>query len=294
VNHRFDIQNAIRFEAGSGGLMRAAVSTPAAEGELYLHGAHVTRWAPRGQKPVLFVSSNSLFAPGKAIRGGVPVIFPWFGPRSDGRPGPAHGFARTLEWSVEETRLRDDARVEVTLALAPNETTRALGYDEFHLRFRVTFGAELQMELEIRNDTQASLNCEEALHTYFAIGDIHQVTVSGLEGTTYIDKTDGFQRKTQGVEPMRIAQERDQVHLSTPGTCVIHDPAWNRRIVVKKSGSNSTVVWNPWIEKTKGMADMAPGDWKQMICVETGNVADNTLRLVPGESHRMTASIQLD
>jgi glucose-6-phosphate 1-epimerase len=294
VDPRFEIPNAVRFETGSGGLARAIVSTPAAEGELYLQGAHVTHWAPRGQRPVLFVSSKSSFTPGKAIRGGVPVIFPWFGSRSDGRPGPSHGFARTLEWSVEETRLRDGARVEVTLALAPNETTRDLGYADFHLRSRVTFGAELQMELEIRNDTPAPLNYEEALHTYFAIGDIHQVMVSGLEGTTYIDKTDGFQRKTQCNEPIRIAKECDQVHLSTSATCVIYDAAWNRRIFVEKSGSNSTVVWNPWIEKTQTMVDMAPDDWKKMICLETANAAENVVRLAPGESHRMTALIRLE
>ena len=124
MNTQFEIPNALRFETASGGMERAIVSTPAAEGELYLQGAHVAHWVPRGQRPVLFVSSKSSFTPGKAIRGGVPVIFPWFGSRSDGRPGPSHGFARTLEWSVEETRLLERARVEVTLALAPNETTR--------------------------------------------------------------------------------------------------------------------------------------------------------------------------
>ena len=118
--------------------------------------------------------------------------------------------------------------------------------------------------------------------------------VSGLEGTTYIDKTDGFQRKSQRNEPIRIAKECDQVHLSTPATCTIHDAAWNRRIFVEKSGSNSTVVWNPWIEKTQTMADMAPDDWKEMICVETANAAENAVRLAPGESHRLTALIRLE
>ena len=166
-----------------------------------MQGAHVTHWTPRGQRPVLFVSPKSLFAPGKAIRGGVPVIFPWFGPRSDGKPGPAHGFARTTEWAIEGTKLRNDGKVEITLALAPDETTRGFGYAAFHLRFRVTVGSELEMELETRNDAKEPLTYEEALHTYFAIADIHQASVSGLEGTTYIDKTDGFKRKKLGNEP---------------------------------------------------------------------------------------------
>jgi len=227
------------------------------------------------------------------IRGGVPVIFPWFGPRSDGRPGPSHGFARALEWSVEETRLRDHARVEVTLALTPNETTRALGYDQFHLRFRVTFGAELQMELEIRNDTPAPMNYEEALHTYFAIGDIHQVTVSGLEGTTIIDKTDGLQRKKLGSELVRIAKETDQVHLNTQATCVVHDPVWGRRIVIEKSGSESTVVWNPWSEKAARISDLGADAWQRMLCVESANVGTSRIPLAPGESHTLRVGVSV-
>jgi glucose-6-phosphate 1-epimerase len=291
---QFDIPDALRFEDAPGGLVRAAISTPAAEADLYLQGAHITHWTPRGQRPVLFVSPKSLFTPGKAIRGGVPIIFPWFGPRSDGKPGPAHGFARTSEWAVEGAKLGNDGNVQITLALAPNETTRGLGYASFHLRFRVTIGSSLEMELETRNEGSEPLTYEEALHTYFAIADIRQASVSGLEGTTFIDKTDGFKRKKLGNEPMQIAKETDQVHLSTQATCVIHDPVWQRRIIIGKSGSDSTVVWNPWIDKTKGMSDMDPDDWQKVVCVESANAANNTVHLAPGASHKLTASIRIE
>lgn len=290
----FDIPNALRFEETSGGLVRAVISTPAAEAHVYLQGAHVTHWTPRGQRPVLFVSPKSRFAPGKAIRGGVPVIFPWFGARGDGRSGPAHGFARTMAWAIEGARLRNDGKVEITLALAPNDATRDFGYTTFHVRFRVAVGSELEMELETCNDAQEPLTYEEALHTYFAVADIHQASVSGLEGTTYIDKTDGFKRKKLGNEPVRIDKETDQVHLSTKSACVVHDQVWKRRIIVEKSGSDSTVVWNPWIEKSKGMTDMAPEGWKEMICVETANAADNAVYLFPGASHKLTVWIRVE
>jgi len=293
MNHPFEIPNAVRFESGPGGLVRAIVSTPAVEGELYLHGAHVTRWTPRGQRPVLFLSSKSLFAPDKAIRGGVPVIFPWFGARSDGQPGPAHGFARTQAWTVLETQLRDDGTVEIALSLAPNKTSRDLGFTDFQLRLRVIFGAVLEMELETHNHASTPLVYEQALHTYFAISDVRQVAVSGLENTAYIDKTGGFQRRVQGDTPLRISKETDQVHQSTTASCVIHDPEWNRRIIVEKSGSNTTVVWNPWIEKTKSLADMATDEWQQMICVETVNAAGDAVHLAPGATHKMRASIRL-
>jgi len=291
---QFDIPNAIRFEDAPGGLVCAAISTPAADAELYLQGAHITNWTPRGQRPVLFLSPKSLFTPGKAIRGGVPIVFPWFGARGDGKPGPAHGFARTTEWAVEGTKLRNDGKVEITLVLAPNETTRGLGYASFLLRFRVTIGSTLEMELQTRNEASEALIYEEALHAYFAVADIRHASVSGLEGTTFIDKTDGFKRKKLGNEPLLIAKETDQVHLNTQATCAIHDPVWQRRIIVEKSGSDSTVVWNPWIDKTKDMSDMAPDGWQGMLCVETANAADNAVHLPPGASHKLTASIRVE
>jgi glucose-6-phosphate 1-epimerase len=290
----FNIPDALRLEDAPGGLVRAVISTPAAEADVYLQGGHVTHWTPRGQRPVLFVSPKSLFVPGKAIRGGVPVIFPWFGGRSDGKAGPAHGFARSMEWALEGTKLNDDGKVEVTLVLAPNDATRALGFAGFHLRFRVTVGSELKMELETKNDSSEPLIYEEALHTYFAIANIDEARVTGLEGTTFIDKTDELKRKTVGKDGLVIAKETDQVHLNTKATCVVHDPVWKRRIVVQKSGSDSTVVWNPWIEKTKGMSDMAPEDYKDMICIETANAADNAVHLAAGATHKMTTAIRVE
>src|SRR5260221_8191174 len=169
--NRFDIPGALRLEPEPGGLTRVAISTPAAEADLYLQGAHLANWTPRGERPVLFLSRKSLFAFGRAIRGGVPIIFPWFGARSDGKPGPAHGFARTSEWTVENTKQREDGRVEITLALSDNDATRELFDVPFRLRFRVTVGSELEMELETSNLGKTPFTFEEALHTYLAVGD---------------------------------------------------------------------------------------------------------------------------
>ena len=177
---QFEIQNALRFERTPGGLVRAEISTTHAEAELYLQGAHVTHWKPTGQRPVLFVSPASLYAPGKAIRGGVPIIFPWFGPRGEGKPGPPHGFARTLDWKVESTRLREDGSVEITVVLPPNNATREW-FPDFQLRFRVTVGAELEMELETRNVETEPFKYEEALHTYLSVSDVRQISISGLK-----------------------------------------------------------------------------------------------------------------
>ncbi len=299
----FDIPGALRWQRGPNGLTYAEISTPTADAELYLQGAHLTRWTPHGQRPVLFLSPRNPFVPGKAIRGGVPIIFPWFGPRSDGKPtgkqpaipaSPDHGFARTAEWTLESARVRDDGTIEILLTLTSNSETRELFAPDFLLRFRVTIGSRLEMELETHNLFTEAFRFEAALHTYLAVSDVCQASVSGLERTVYIDKTDGFKRKSQDGQPLRVAKETDQVHINTRAPCLLHDPAWNRRIVVEKTGSESTVIWNPWIEKTKTMSDMDPDGWKHMICVETANVADNAVHLPPGGSHKMSASLRVE
>jgi glucose-6-phosphate 1-epimerase len=249
-------------------LESVVISTPEAEGEIFLQGAHVARWKPRGERPVLFLSSKSAFEPGKAIRGGVPIIFPWFGPRSDGLPGPAHGLARTALWERDGEAFR-------------------LKVEPFQLRFMVKMGAALEMSLEVTNEGPAEARFEEALHTYLAVGDVRQVSVTGLEGVEYLDKMDGFKRKMQSAEPLRPTKATDSVYLNTTTACEVTDPVWRRRIVVAKTGSASTVIWNPWA----GMADLGPDEWPGMICVETANVGENAVILASGATHRMTAMI---
>jgi glucose-6-phosphate 1-epimerase len=294
IEKQFGIANALRFEDAPGGLVRAAIATPHTTGDLYTQGAHVAHWTPSGQRPVLFTSSKSLFAPGKAIRGGVPIIWPWFGGRGGGLPGPAHGFARSMEWTVESTKLHPGGAVEIALVLAPTDATRALGIDKFLLRFRAIFGKTFEMQLETTNESAEPLKYEDALHTYFSIGDINQTGVTGLEETTFIDKTDGFKRKQHSNQPVTVAKETDQVHLNSQSTCVIHDPVWKRKIVVEKSGSDSTVVWNPWTEKIKGMSDMAPDEWREFICVESCNASDNAVTLAGGQSRTLKCSIRVE
>jgi glucose-6-phosphate 1-epimerase len=294
LNQQFGLANALRFETAPGGLTRAIISTPLAEAEIYQQGAHIAHWAVRGRKPVLFLSSKSFFEPGKPIRGGVPIIFPWFGPRSGDKPGPAHGFARTALWSVESARLLNSGALEIAFSLDADQSSRALGFDAFTARFTATIGSELSMSLDVSNRSQEPFVFEEALHTYFAVSNIRDVAIHGLEGTTYIDKTDSFSRKVQPDTPIRIGKETDQVHLNSTAACVIADPSWDRRVVVRKTGSDSTVVWNPWIAKAAALGDMAPDEWQAMICVETANVAGNAVTLAAGDSHRMVATISVE
>ena len=279
---------------GKGGLPCLKINTDLAEATIYLHGAQVTHYQPRGQKPVLFMSDSACFAADKPIRGGVPICFPWFGPRPGGQSGPAHGFARLQQWDVTQLSIAGDGTVDVILQLTPTNFTRSLWPGEFSLQYRIRIARDLQMTLRVANLADEALTIQEALHTYFVVGDIHRTSVTGLAGVSYLDKVDGAKPKVQGPSPITFTAETDRVYLNTQSTCVIHDPTLGRKITLAKTGSDATVLWNPWTAKSKTMSDFGDEEWPGMLCVETANVADNTLTLAPNASHTMEATISVD
>jgi glucose-6-phosphate 1-epimerase len=295
LQERFGIPGVSRFDAGAGGLPRLRLSTDAADAEIYLHGGHVTHFQPRGTEPVVFLSGKSRFDASAAIRGGVPVIFPWFGARSGAPAAPAHGFARTAEWDVESVQRGEGGVTAVLrLTLTQDAATRAAWSPDFVLRYRVRVGRALDMTLELENRSSGPLEFEEALHTYLVVSDVREVTVTGLAGTGYIDKTAGMARKVQGPAPLRLTAETDSVYLGTRATCVLDDPRGGRRIVVEKDGSASTVVWNPWAAKAKALSDLGDEEWLRFICIETANAADDRVALAPGGQHAMRASLRVE
>ena len=281
-------------EAGAGGLQRARVDSARAEALIYLQGATVTHFQPRGATPVLFLSNRTPWAAGRAIRGGVPLVFPWFGAHASQPKAPAHGFARTRAWRLVGSQATDDA-VVVELALDDDEASRSSAWPRaFQLRYRVSVGAALGLSLDVVNTSAQAFSFEAALHTYLAVGDVRAVAITGLENATYIDKVDGMTRKRQGTEPLRLTGETDRVFVGTRSRCVVEDRVLARRLTVDKTGSATTVVWNPWSAKAAGIADLEPDDWRRMVCVETANAADDAVILAPGERHVMTATIRAD
>jgi glucose-6-phosphate 1-epimerase len=276
----------LHFEAGLGGLTKAIVTTPVASGEIYLHGAHVTSWQPAGHEPVLWMSRSSLFQTGKPIRGGVPICFPWFGPHASDPSAPAHGFARTALWEVTEARTTAEGGISLTLQ------TRI---DSFSVRFTVEFGSVLQMALttEPVPGTSTSQRFEDALHTYFSVSDVRSVSISGLEQARYIDKVDGAAEKSATGNAIVFMGETDRVYLNTVAECQLIDPDRKRTIVISKSGSQSTVVWNPWIAKSARMPDFGDHEWPEMVCIETANVGSNAIELSPNTSHTTTVVIRV-
>lgn len=288
----FEIPGVAEFSETPAGLVVLALSPALCKAEIHLHGAHVTSFQPSGAQPVLFLSRRSQFEKNKPIRGGVPVIFPWFGPRAGHPESPAHGFARTLPWEVESLSCADGASVDLVLALESNESTRAIWPHDFVLRHRISVGSELSMTLEVVNTSNIPFTFEEALHTYFIISEIHSVTVTGLEGAEYLDKADGGQRKIQDRSPIQMSGEVDRLYLDTRTACAVHDPGMSRKIIVEKSGSDSTVVWNPAAAKAARLTDLGD-EWPGMICIETVNAARNSVTLEAGATHSMRATVSL-
>lgn len=281
------------FHQGPDGLTRLCITAPLAAAEIALDGAHVMHFQPSGAAPVLFLSRSSHLAPGKPIRGGIPVCFPWFGPRA-GRPdSPAHGFARIHLWEVESLTASAAGSVTAVLRLTSNEETRAHWPHDFIARLRIEVARELTVTLDVENTGAEPWQFEEALHTYFAVSDVREVSVTGLEGAAYLDKTDALQRKQLGSDPLHIVSETDRVFPGTTATCVIDDPGLRRRILVEKSGSQTTVVWNPWIAKAAAMPDFGDDEWPQMLCIETANTGDDVVTVPPGGTHSMSTKISL-
>jgi glucose-6-phosphate 1-epimerase len=290
----FTLPAGVTLDSGLGGLPRVSVATDSCTGALYLHGAHLCRWQPRHQRePVLWMSQASRFEAGAPIRGGVPICYPWFGPKPGEPSAPGHGIARLAMWTLEDVRAEPDGTIVLMLTWASGPADRGTGIAHCSLAFEVRLGATLSMSFMAVNGGSAPFSFEEALHTYFAVRDVRQVTVEGLAGAAFLDKTDGMARKIQSEPAIVFSAETDRLYLDTAAAVTIRDPGFGRSIRVAKHDSLSTVVWNPWIAKSRAMSDFGDDEWPGMLCVETANAAANAVTLPPGGRHTMTATIEV-
>ena len=283
----------VRLTSGRGGLAVLLVDVPAAQAAIYLHGATVTGWTPTGHDPVLWVSSSSRFDTSAPIRGGVPICFPWFAARA-GRPeSPSHGFARLSEWSLIAAE-DDGESVTVKLRLTDED---AVGNETWPHRFEAVYtvvvGSRLMLALQVTNRGEEDMVFEEALHTYFAVRDIRSTEVIGLEGQQFLDRLGGPGPVPGVPDPVSFVAETDRIYLGTGATTTVRDPEAGRSVLIRKAGSDATVVWNPWVDKARAMDDFGDDEWETMVCVETCNIRDAAVHLAPGASHPMTATFEV-
>jgi len=273
---KFEIPGVVTFDAGNGGLSRINLKTGSSTAEMYLHGAHVTDFQKTGEPSLLYLSRSSHFAQDKAIRGGVPICLPWFGPREG---DVMHGFARLTEWELVDTKAALTGGATVRLKL-PGTAVKT-PWPMFSAEFVLTVTDRLSMELIVTNQSDRNLEFENCLHTYFNVGDIRDISLTGLKLAYYLDKADKGTRKQEIVDAIRITSETNRVYLDTTSAVEVHDAKFRRMVRVEKTGSASTVAWNPWT--TQAMPeDFDQKDYQRMICIESGNVGPNKLTLAPG------------
>jgi glucose-6-phosphate 1-epimerase len=292
LNERFGITGTVQVTGGNGGLAKLAISGSLAEAEIYLHGAQVTAWRPGGEEEVILLSGHSKWEDGRAIRGGIPVCFPWFRAKADDPNAPAHGFVRTKEWTLESVYAGEDGTVTVVCATRSDEGSRRWWPNEFRLTHRIAVGRTLGMELTVTNTGSTAFRFEEALHTYFKVVDVEQVDVRGLEGVTFLDNLDGNREKAQA-DGLRLTGPVDNAYVDTRSDVEFADRVLGRRVRTAKENSSTTILWNPWRQGAAKLGDLGDEEWKQMICVEAGNILGSAISLDPGQEHTMRAEIGL-
>ena len=292
LNEKFSVAGRIQFMTGNGGLPKIQIHTRAVVAEIYLHGAQVSAWKPAGLGEVLFLSEKSHWQDGKAIRGGIPICFPWFRAKADDPKAPTHGFVRTKEWRVESIAANREESVSVRLSTESDDGTRRWWPYDFRLEYGISIGRVLKLELTMRNTGRAALQFEEALHTYFHVGDVEQAIARGLGDLAYLDNRDGNRKKLQSGD-LRIAGQTDNAYLQATGAVEVVDPVLRRKLKTEKQNSSSAIVWNPWREGALSMTDLGDDEWRRMLCVEGGNIMDSAVTLEAGGTQSMTVTIRV-
>ena len=264
-----------------------------------LHGAHLFEWTPTGQTAVIFTSPDAIYKEGKAIRGGVPICWPWFNAHPTDPSLPSHGFARNRFWELEAISESGEGEscvaTTIHLELKYDDEIAKLWPFPFTLKARIEVGSEATITIEATNNSDVPIMVGGALHTYLSIGHIDQVSITGLEDTSYIDTAGPEAHRSQKCQtgPITISSEVDRIYFDTKGAITLHDVALNRKIEVTREGSKSAIVWNPWIEKAKGLSDLPDEAYKDFVCIEAANARDDLYQLEKYQQHALSTTIKV-
>lgn len=263
-------------------------------------GAQILRYQPANGRPLIWLSDDAAYTTGQSVRGGVPVCWPWFGDLQRNpdavratytRPenAPAHGLVRNLDWQLIGLNTEEDG---VTLSFAFDTAAQPIAEWPFaaELQLDIHLGERLKLTLTTRNLGDTELPISQALHSYFAVSDIRQVKVEGLDACRYIDTLDGW-KKVRQKGAVTFNGETDRIYLDTPAQLSIVDPLWKRRILMRSEGSGSAVVWNPWVAKAKRLSQFADDAWQGMLCIEHANVLDDALILAPEAEYTLDVTL---
>lgn len=282
------IENEIAFSETTPGYPLVHITNQHATATIALHGAHLISFTPTGGKNLIYTSPTAVFREGKAIRGGIPICWPWFSAHPTDPDLPSHGFARNRFWELTATASHT-THTELTFQLDTRDVPSELWQHHTTAELTLKIGNELTASLLTTNRSDHQITIGGALHTYLEIGDIEQSTLSGLENTPYIDTTNNSRHTQQG--QLQIAGETDRIYHPATEPVTIHDQPNNRHLTIRKSGSQSTIIWNPWIEKSRNLTDLPDDAYRNFICVEAANTTRDTHTLQPGQTHTLRTTI---
>lgn len=293
LNQQFAIDGHVTIQSGSGDCPIIEIRNRFASASISLLGAQVLSFRPSDQaEDLLFVSAQSFYKEGKAIRGGIPVCWPWFGPDPKGLQRPNHGFVRNRFWRLLSTEMLDDGQTLVRLAFDQSMKQENTWRQPFELRFEVTIGPALSLKLTTFNSGEKPFSITQAFHSYFRVGRIQRVSIEGLDGCDYFDKLDqGTQKQHFG--KLGVSQEIDNVYTDVKQDLTLIDPVLKRRIHIHATNTSTAVVWNPWSKSGKKMPDLTNTDYRHFVCVEAGNIAFDLISIPPGGEFSMAASYRI-
>ncbi len=289
LNTQYGIADQLQFVEGEGGFPNIEIKNGKAKALISVYGGQILSYQPTSEsEDLLFLSTKAYFQQGKAIKGGTPICWPWFGPDPENLGRASHGFVRNRLWTVTGTSTAQNGDTVISLGVVNTDETEAIWPQSFNMTITYTVGDTLTIDLKTQNTGDKAFSISQALHTYFKVGDINQVQVLGLDGSAYIDKVDGGQQKTQaGV--VAFSEECDRIYTNPQPTLVIADAALNRKINITAQGSKTAVVWNPWADIAAGMADLEDTDYQHFVCVETANAAADIVDVAPGQTYQLQA-----
>ncbi len=289
LNDTFGISGKVAFIKTHAGLIFVEIETELVSASICIQGAQVVTWYPKdADHPVLWATTFSSYKPGTPVRGGVPICWPWFGDHPIDSQLPAHGYARISTWNLESLNLRSNGYVELEFRIGDNPPINKLANPPLGASLKIEIGSDLSITLITQNLSNDWVRFTEGFHTYFLVGDVRQVSLEGLDGVEYVDLLDDHKKLLQQ-GPITFADELGRVYFNSANECVIRDPVLHRKILISKSGSLCTAVWNPWRERAKNMRDIGPVMWQSMLCVEAANAFENAVSLAPSGSHVMSS-----
>lgn len=294
---QFAIKDRLSFVEGKGGLPFIKVENEYASALISIYGAQVLSYKLKlkdgGNNELLFVSESAYFEEGKAIKGGIPICWPWFGRDPENLGRQMHGFARNMLWQLEDTSSTSADDTKIVLSLTESKDSYKLWPHDFKVILTITIGKSLHLSLQTVNTGKEAITITQALHTYFSIADIQQVQLEGLDGVQYLDMVNGANKTEVQLDGVNVNQEVDRIYTDAPNYATLIDTKSQREVTIKTSGSKTTVVWNPWIDISKSSGDLNDDAYQRFICVETANAAEDVVVIEPNESFKIEAEYTL-